>query len=86
MSEFADVLMVTFYNKKNEVICPKPQFLKDNKIDESGRMYIDLNSQKHKMILEILLKADSVTLNGQEWRIVETNYHIDGTALFIILD
>ncbi len=85
MSEFDDNLMVIFYNN-NKVICPDPQFLKYNKIDESGRMYIDLTSPKHQMIIEMLLKVDTVTLNSKEWNIIERHYQIDGTALFIVLD
>ena len=77
--------MVVFFLGK-DIIVPAENNLKYTKLDDAGRLYLDMTKVKDKNYMDILMKADTVIIENKECKVLERCFHIDGTTLFITLE
>lgn len=82
---FADVLKINFFKGKEIITKRKGNALSD-KLEENGSIYLDLDKEKDRAILQLLMKSDTIILDGFRYKIIEREFVIDGTALFISVE
>lgn len=84
MAEFADVLKIGFFEGPN--MLTKREGYKYSKLSEDGSLYLNMNSEKDRLILEMLLKVNVVHIDGFVYKILGREFMIDGTALFVDIE
>ncbi len=82
-----DIIFISFYDG-NELIVPKNN--KYTRIDDTGRLYLDLSKEKDRAYLDMFLKMDSFTIGVDgnlqvNYTVIQKEYLIDGSAIFIEL-
>lgn len=84
MSKFAENLKVMFY-ENHEII----MFDKDNeftKLSSDSSLYLDLSDAKDTNILNLILKSDKIQIQNNSYKILELEFMLDGTALFVSVE
>lgn len=84
MNKFADSLKVMFFEGKNMI--RKREDYKYSKLSEDGSLYLDLNSPKDRMILDLIIKSDIIHVDGIVYTVLKREFMLDGTGLFICIE
>ena len=84
MNEFADALKVTFFQGKR--LIKRREDYNFSKLSEDGSLYLELTSPKGRALLDILLKADVLQIDGYTYKALGREFFLDGTALFISVE
>ncbi len=82
MSKFANSLKVFFFisNKPIEYDLNREAY---TKLERDSSLSLDLESSKDRKILDILMMADKLDIQGSEYVVAERTFMLDGTALYI---
>ncbi|NLB88075.1 MAG: hypothetical protein GX790_02440 [Syntrophomonadaceae bacterium] len=83
---FADQLRINFYEGKKLIVKREDSAYSEFSKLEGGSLYLDLGNEKDRAILQILMNSGTITLEGLRYRIIEREFVIDGTALFISVE
>lgn len=86
--EFADHIIVTFFDGK-KIIAPHNN--ENTRIEENGRMYLDLKNERDRAILDVIMKVDKFNISGDNgkqyiYKCIEREFMIDGTTLNISVE
>lgn len=76
-------MKVSFFVGKKQIT--KRKDYDGSKLSEDSSLYFDLNNVKDRTVLKIMLGADTIILDGVIYRILEREFVVDGTALFLTL-
>ncbi|MBE0451529.1 MAG: hypothetical protein IBX70_11885 [Clostridia bacterium] len=82
MAKFRKELKVIFMDGKKKVERDE-RFDKYTKMSSDGSINLDLESQIDVKVLDILLSADTLTLNDSEYTILNRNFMEIGNALYV---
>lgn len=83
MEKFASGLKVMFFQGNNPVL--KREDFQYSKLSDDSSLYLDLDSPKDRAILDILMKTDTICLDGFVYKVLSREFIIDGTGLFIMV-
>lgn len=84
MSKFGDNLKVGFF-EGNRLIVPRENY-KHTKLSDDGSLYLYLNSEKDRAILDLILKVNVLHIDGFAYRVITREFMLDGTALYVVVE
>lgn len=84
VNNIGNILIVGFFvdNKKLR----RRENFKHSKLDDAGNLLIDLKDEKDRAVLDMMLRIDKIHIDGYVYKIVDREYVLEGTAIFISLE
>ena len=79
---FPNILKVYFFVGRKQITKRKDY---DGKLSDDNSLHLDLNDAKDRAILRIIMETDTIGLDGLVYRVLERQFMVDSTALFVTL-